>query len=336
MKARIEAVATAFPESELSDEKLEQEHPEWNVRKLGRTTGIKNRNVAGDEVMSSDLAAQAALRLFEENGIDPKSIDYLLLCTQSPDFPLPTTACVVQNAVGMRTSVGAVDINLGCSGFVYSLAFAKGLIETGQASTVLVITVETFSKFANPDDKATRPIFGDGASAVLVSSDPSERDFLDGFVLGTDGEGGKHLVVPAGSLADGKRISAGSPASVRELESNGYDMYMDGTEIFNFTLRVVPDCVDQVLSKANLTLDEIDHVIFHQANGFLIEHLRKKLEIPREKFLISMADYGNTGSSTIPIVLHDALKDAKISRGDKVLVVGFGVGLSWGGAVLTW
>ncbi len=336
MKARIEAVATAFPGTTLSDEALASEHPDWNVSKLGRTTGIRNRNVASADVMSSDLAAQAALRLFREQAIDPKSVDYLLLCTQSPDFPLPTTACLVQNAIGMRTDVGALDINLGCSGFIYSLAFAKGLIETGQVSNVLVITVETHSKFANPDDKATRPIFGDGAAAVLVKGDASGQDFLEGFVLGTDGEGGKHLVVPSGSLAGGQRISAGSPAAIRELESNGYDMYMDGTEIFNFTLRVVPDCVDQVLSKANLTLDEIDHVIFHQANGFLIEHLRKKLEIPREKFLVSMADYGNTGSSTIPIVLHDALKDAKISRGDKVLVVGFGVGLSWGGAVLTW
>lgn len=336
MKARISAIATAFPADQLRDEDLAQEHPEWNISKLGRTTGIRNRNVALGGVLSSDLATAAARRLFTEHRIDPASIDYLLLCTQSPDFPLPTTACIVQNAIGMRTDVGAIDVNLGCSGFVYALALVKGLIETGQVRNALIVTVETHSKFANPDDKATRPIFGDGAAAVFVDGEPGDTDYLDGFVLGTDGTGGRHLVVPSGSLAPGERIAEGSPAAARELDSNGYDMFMDGTEIFNFTLRVVPGCVDQVLEKTSLTIDDVDHVVFHQANGFLIEHLRKKLDIPKEKFLVSMENYGNTGSSTIPIVLSDALREGRIKRGDKVLIAGFGVGLSWGGALLTW
>lgn len=336
MKARISAIATAFPESTLSDDDLTVAHPEWNVAKLGKVTGIKNRNVATADVLSSDLAAAAARRLFAEQEIDPETIDYLLLCTQSPDFPLPTTACIVQNAIGMRTDVGALDLNLGCSGFVYALALAKGLIETSQVRNVLVVTVETFSKFANPDDKATRPIFGDGAAATLVTAEEGDASYFDGFALRTDGSGGGHLVVPSGGNASGERISEGSAAENRGLASNGYDMYMDGTEIFNFTLRVVPDNVAEVLEKTNLTLDEIDHVVLHQANGFLIEHLRKKLGVPKEKFLVSMADYGNTGSSTIPIVMNDAVKSGQIKRGDKILIAGFGVGLSWGGVVVTW
>ena len=235
----------------------------------------------------------------------------------------------------MRLDVGAVDITLGCSGFVYALGLAKGLIESGQVRNVLVITAETHSKFANPNDKATRPIFGDGAAATLVVGDPI-HDGLTGFTLRTDGSGGPGLVVPKGGLRSGDDFSPSSSIALRGLESNGYDMYMDGLEIFNFTIRVVPDCVQDVLKKTGLRKTDVDLFIFHQANGYLIEHLRKKLDIPEEKFMVALADYGNTGSSTIPIALADALDAGRVRSGDKVMLVGFGVGLSWGGVLVTW
>ncbi len=293
------------------------------------------RHVAGTEEFTSSLAVKAALQLFASQSIDPKSIDYLILCTQSPDFFLPSTACLVQDELGLRTEIGAVDVNLGCSGYIYSLGMAKGLIESNQVKNVLVITAETHSKLANPNDKSTRPIFGDAAAATLIEG-TAVSTRLTGFTYGSDGLGGPSLVIPNGSLRAGGSYSPRSSPTARGLETNGYDMYMDGLEIFNFTLRVVPDCVAQILDRTALTLDEIDYFVFHQANGYLIEHLRKKLGIDKSKFAVEIADLGNTGSSSIPIALARASGENKIRKGSKVMILGFGVGLSWGGAVLEW
>ena len=336
MSAFIQAVEYSLPEASLTNDDLSSIHPEWKVDKLSRSTGIVSRQLAMDNVLSSDLATSAARVLFDRHHIDPREIDYLILCTQSPDFALPTTACIVHGQLDMRTDVGAIDITLGCSGYVYALGLAKALIESGQVRNVLVLTAETHSKFANPDDKATRPIFGDGGTASLVSNDLTGERSLEGFTLRTDGAGGPNLVVPSGGLRPGETYSIGSSAGSRGLTSNGYDMFMDGVEIFNFTLRVVPQCVADVLERANIGMEDVDLFIFHQANGFLIEHLRKKLEIPPERFVVALENYGNTGSSTIPIALADSVKSGRVRRGDRVMLVGFGVGLSWGGALATW
>ena len=335
MKARIAAMDYALPQMVLTNEQLAHDHPDWKVEKLSAKIGINTRRVAAEDEYTSGLAVRAASKLFYSHEIDATDIDYLILCTQSPDYFLPTTACIVQAQIGMRLDVGALDITLGCSGFIYALGLAKGLIESGQVRNVLVITAETHSKFANPDDKSTRPIFGDGATATLVVADPI-HDGLKGLTLGTDGGGGMGLVVPNGGLRNAEAFSPNSSVEARGLQSNGYDMYMDGLAIFNFTIRVVPGCVDEVLRKADLTRSDVDLFVFHQANGYLIEHLRKKLEIPAEKFVVSMEDYGNTGSSTIPIALTDAVAAGRVNKGDKIMLVGFGVGLSWGGVLVTW
>lgn len=335
MKARIAAIDYVLPNNVLNNEDLSRAHPEWKVEKLSRTTGIRERRVADVGEYTSDFATAAARRLFSTQGIDPHEVDYLILCTQSPDYFLPTTACIVQSQIGMRLDVGAVDITLGCSGFIYALALAKGLIESGQVRNVLVITAETHSKFANPDDKSTRPIFGDGAAATWVVGDEG-HDGLTGFTLRSDGSGGPALVVPNGGLRQGDGYSPSSAVAVRGLEPNGYDMHMDGLEIFNFTIRVVPGCVEDVLERSGTAMHEVDLFVFHQANGYLIEHLRKKLAIPEEKFMVALADYGNTGSSTVPIACADAQAAGRLKSGDKVMLVGFGVGLSWGGVMVTW
>jgi 3-oxoacyl-[acyl-carrier-protein] synthase-3 len=335
MKSRIAALDYFLPVAELTNEQLAVDHPDWKIAKISAKTGIRTRRIAGDDEYTSDLAVGAARKLFADHGIDPADVDYLILCTQSPDYFLPTTACIVQAEIGMRLDVGAIDITLGCSGFVYALGLAKGLIESGQVRNVLVITAETHSKFANPDDKSTRPIFGDGAAATLVVADPT-HDGLSGVTFGTDGSGGPGLVVPNGGLREADEFSPNSSIEARNLRSNGYDMYMDGLEIFNFTIRVVPGCVDNVLRGAGLTMADVDLFVFHQANGYLIEHLRKKLEIPAEKFVVSLEDYGNTGSSTIPIAMTDALNAGRVKKGSKIMLVGFGVGLSWGGVLVTW
>lgn len=335
MKARIAAIDYYLPSTILDNSDLVRDHPDWKVDRLSKMTGITSRHVAAPDEFSSDLAVGAGRAMFESAGIRADEIDYLIVCTQSPDYFLPTTACLVQDALGLRRSIGAVDVTLGCSGFVYSLGLAKGLIESGQVDNVLIITVETHSKFANVDDKSTRPIFGDGAAATFVVGD-SETEAIGGVNLGTDGSGGHSLVVPNGGLREVKGFSKSAEVEARALDSNGYDMYMDGLEIFNFTLRVVPSCVERVLTSTGMKMEDIDLFVFHQANAYLIEHLRKKLEIPEEKFVLALDGFGNTGSSTIPIALTTAIRAGRVKVGDRIMLVGFGVGLSWGGLMLTW
>jgi 3-oxoacyl-[acyl-carrier-protein] synthase-3 len=335
MGARIAAVDYHLPSAVLTNEDLAAEFPEWSVEKISSKTGIDRRHIAAEDEYSSDLAIAAGRSLLVKNDIDPASIDYLIVCTQSPDYFLPSTACIVQDALGLPTSAGATDITLGCSGYIYALGLAKGLIESGQASMILVITADTYTKFVNPADKSVRTIFGDGAAATLIADDGGPSS-ITAMTYGTDGAGAKSLIVPNGGLRKGGDIQPKADIAVRELISSGYDLYMDGPDIFNFTLRVVPSTVDEILHKAGLKRDDIDLFVFHQANAFMLEHLRKKLGVPAEKFFVSLAESGNTVSSTIPIALTDAVQQGRLTSGMRVMMLGFGVGLSWGGLVATW
>jgi len=335
MKARITSIAYHLPEKVLTNEELSTEFPEWSVEKISAKTGIRRRHIAAADEFSSHLAIAAAATLFKREHIDPKSIDYLIVCTQSPDYYMPTTACMVQEGLGLRTDAGATDITLGCSGYIYGLGLAKGLIESGQAHSVLLVTADTYSKFINPRDKSVRTIFGDGAAATLIQG-VDDDEGLVGFTYGTNGAGGKNLIVPNGGLRAGTDIAPKASVDERDLVASGHDLYMDGPEIFTFTLNVVPGTVDEVLRKAGLTQNDVDLFVFHQANAFMLEHLRKKLDIPADKFFVSLAESGNTVSSTIPIALSDAVESGVLKSGMRVLLLGFGVGLSWGGLVATW
>lgn len=334
MSAKLTSVAYHLPDGVLTNEDLSREFPEWSVEKIGSKTGIFTRHIAADDEFASDLGVRAAEKLFADHGIDPQSIDYLIVCTQSAEYFMPSTALLMHGRLGLRTDSGATDITLGCSGYVYALGLAKGLIETGQAGRVLVVTTDTYSRFVNPADKSVRTLFGDGATASLVTDDGSAES-LTAFTYGSDGSGGRHLVVPNGGLRGAGAFPKSDPAT-RGLESNGYDLYMDGPEIFNFTLRVVPGSVDSILAKAGLEKDDIDLWVFHQANAYMLEHLRKKLDIAPERFVVSMGKTGNTVSSTIPIALAQQEAAGVLRPGMRVLLLGFGVGLSWGGTVVEW
>lgn len=335
MGARIAAVDYYLPAEILSNEDLSREFPEWSVEKISSKTGIDRRHIAAEDEFSSDLAIAAGRALLDRDGIDAASIDYLIVCTQSPDYYLPSTACIVQAGLGIPTSAGATDITLGCSGYIYALGLAKGLIETGQASRVLVVTADTYTKFINAADKSVRTIFGDGAAATLVDGD-GDNDSLTAMTYGTDGNGAKSLIVPNGGLRAGTAIQPKSDSATRDLVRGEYDLYMDGPDIFNFTLRVVPPTVDEILGKAQLDIDGVDLFVFHQANAFMLEHLRKKLGVPADKFFVSLAESGNTVSSTIPIALADAERTGALRPGMRVMLLGFGVGLSWGGLIARW
>jgi len=333
MKAYIKAISHYLPEKILSNDILSAEFPEWSVEKISDKTGIFERKIAADNEYSSDMAIKAANILFIENNIDRNDIDFIILCTQSPDYFLPTTACIVQDKLSIPTSAGAFDFNLGCSGYIYGLAIAKGLIAGNIAKNILLITSETYSKFIHPQDKSNRTIFGDAASATLISSDGFAE--IGEFDLGTDGKGEENLIVKRGGLrypktGDNETVSFDEYGNAK----NENFLFMNGTAIFNFTSQKVPILVNNTLTKNNLIMSNIDLFIFHQANRFMLNHLRKKLSIPEERFYLFLKTCGNTVSSTIPIALEEAYKTKNINPGNKILLSGFGVGYSWGGTVL--
>ncbi|KRD09980.1 3-oxoacyl-ACP synthase [Flavobacterium sp. Root901] len=328
MKANIKAISYYLPEEVLSNDLINKEFPEWDIEKISSKTGIHSRHISAKDEFSSDMAVKAAERLFAEHNIDKTTIDYLLFCTQSPDYFLPTTACIIQEKLGLNTSIGALDFNLGCSGFVYGLSLAKGLIAGEMAKNVLLITSETYSKFIHPRDKSNKTIFGDAAAATLISSDEGFCT-LDKFIFGTDGKGAENLIVKQGGMrfpvSNQNEDISDEFGNVR----NDKNLYMNGTEIFNFTGEFVPKLTEAILEKSNLTKEDIDLYIFHQANKYMLNHLRKKIKIPEEKFFISMENCGNTVSSTIPIALYEAQKQGKLKESKNLILAGFGVGYSW-------
>ena len=330
-KAYIKAISYYLPEKELTNELLVHEFPEWSAEKVAKKIGVSVRHISADNETAADMAYTAAKKLFEEHQMNPATIDFVMLCTQSPDHFLPTSACILQNRLGIPTNSGAIDFNLGCSGFVYGLALAKGLIVSGVAKNILLLTAETYSKYLHPKDKANRTIFGDAASATLVSNE-GLAEIME-FSLGSDGSGAKQLIVKSGGLRSPGKLNdltfdeSGNPVSSDHL-------FMDGTGIFNFTLEMVPELVKDTLLKNNLTKEEINQFVFHQANKYMMSFLRKKIQIPEEKFYYYLDQVGNTVSSTIPIALYEAIKDQTIKSGNLVLIAGFGVGFSWGGTIL--
>ena len=329
MKAFIKGISYYLPEYILTNEELVKDFPEWSVDKVASKIGISERHIATEGVCASDLAVKAAEKLIEEYNIDRQSIDFVLLCTQSPDYFLPTTACLVQERLKLATSIGALDFNLGCSGYVYGLSLAKGLIFGGIAKNVLLITAETYTKHLHLKDKGNRTIFGDAATASLISTDGFAE--IMNFSLGTDGSGAENLIIKSGAARyPGKQNNLTFDDSNNPVSSDY--LFMNGSEIFNFTLEAVPLLVEDTLKKNHLAQSEINLFVFHQANKYLLNFLRKILKIPEDRFYYFMENVGNTVSSTIPIALKEAQNENQLSG--NVLIAGFGVGYSWAGSVL--
>lgn len=331
MRALIKAISCFLPDAALTNEALVRDFPEWTIEKVAQKVGVESRHLASDNETAGDLAEKAARKLFEEYDIDPSSIDFLLLCTESPDYFLPPTACILQNRLGIPTTAGALDYNLGCSGCIYGMALAKGLIAAGIANNVLLLTAETYNKYIHPDDKSNRSIFGDGAAACLISTDGFAE--IGDFVLGTDGSGFNNLIVATGAARSRKAIGEECVDESGNVRRSDY-LYMDGPAIFNFTLDKVPPLIGEVLAKNDIIGDNIDYYIFHQANKFMLTTLRKVCGLPKDKFYNNLTTTGNTVSSTILIALKDCIDGRIIKNGDNIMIAGFGVGLSWGGTIL--
>lgn len=317
---RISEIESFFPEKIVTNEDLQREFPEWSPEKIFNKVGVKQRHTASKEETVLELAVKASEKILEK--IDKDKIDFILFCTQSPDYHLPTTACILQDRLGLRKGIGALDFNLGCSGFVYGLGVAKGLISAGIAENILLVTSETYTKYLRQDDKSNRTIFGDGAAATLIQKDMAKPDYQ--FVLGTDGSGYDNLIVKNG----------GSRNPISKEDQAGNCLYMNGQKIFTFTIEKIPILVNEVLEKNHLKKEDINYFIFHQANAHILKRQREILEIPEDKFYINLEERGNTVSSTIPIAMKDALEKGKIKKGQKVMLIGFGVGLSWGATIV--
>jgi len=333
-----------LPEMVVTNDELAALYEGWTAEKILSKTGIASRHVVGENETALDLAEKAAKKLFAEGGVSASEIDFVLLCTQSPDYKLPSSACILQDRLGVPTTAGALDFDLGCSGFVYGLSLAKGLVVGGMAKKVLLITAETYTKYIHPMDKSVRTIFGDGAAATLV--DEAAANNIGAFAFGTDGSGADKLIVktggareplvdPSGQLNNQTIQQSDNP----ETDSSGnirtrHNVYMAGPDIFNFTLDIVPKTMDAVCAKNGCTRDDIDLFVFHQANKFMLDTIRKVNLIPRAKFYVDLEDTGNTVSSTIPIALVRAQEKGVLKPGMKVMIMGFGVGLSWGATIL--
>jgi len=330
MKAYIKAISYYLPEKVLKNEEISEIFPEWSAEKIASKIGVSERHISAKDETAADMAVKSAERLFADNpSVIKDDIDYLIFCTQSPDYFLPTSACLIQDRLNLKTSIGAFDFNLGCSGYVYGLAIAKGLIFGGIAKNVLLLTAETYSKYLHPKDKSNRTIFADAASASVISTDGFAE--IQNFSLGTDGRGANNLIVRSGA----SRLPKIQDDLIFDENGNPISsdyLYMNGTEIFNFTADAVPKLVAEVLEKNLILQKDIDLFVFHQANKYMINYLRKILGIEQDKFYQYLESVGNTVSSTIPIALYEAGKENKLAG--NILLAGFGVGYSWGGVIL--
>jgi len=330
MGVKITNIEYYLPEKIITNDQLTKQFPDWTPDKIERKIGIKERHIAKKNETALDLALIAGKKILEN--YDKDKIDFLLLCTQSPEYYMPSGACILQDRLGLNKNIGAFDYNLGCSGFIYGLANAKAFINSKIANNILLITSDTISKYLNHKDIGNMIIFGDAAGATIIEK--SKKEQIGEFVLGTDGSGYKNLIVPNGGLRHQYNPKA------KEINDDSGNIrtdnifYMNGIEVFSFGINIVPKVTKEILNKNKLILNDINYTIFHQANKCINKYLREKIGIQKDKYYLNLLYTGNTSSCTIPIAIKNSLDKNIIKKGNKILIIGFGSGYSWGGTVI--
>lgn len=324
--ASVGPIAVHFPDRVETNRDLQTAHPEWDLEEIEKKTGIRQRYLAAPHECSSDLAVAAVEKLFAQTGIARESIDYLLFCTQTPDYALPTTACLLQQRLGLPTRIGALDFNLGCSGFVYGLSLADGLIRSEVAQRILLVTGETYTKLIHPDDRSLRTIFSDAATATLI--DAAAVPTLRGFQFGTDGSGANTLFAPCGGFR--RPEDAIQPRHRKRWAS---DLYMDGASLMGFTIGAIPALVDQVCQAGGVPRSGVDKYLLHQATYKMLDQLREAMRLDADRLPIRLTDVGNTVSCTLPILIQQMRDSGELAPERWNLLVGFGVGWSWAGCL---
>jgi len=333
MNACLRGVSSYLPGEVLTNEDLSRIFPDIRMEDLTRLTGVKSRHISAPGETSTDMAIRAAGQLFRDQDMNPEGVDFILLNTQWPDYITPSSACIVQDRLGIPQSAGTLDISQGCTGYLYGLSVARGLVETGSAKNVLLLTAETITRSIHPDDHSNRAIFGDGATASLISAGGMEGT-IGNFTFGSNGKKFDDIIIQAGGArkpfssfnGDGSTLAHDIPR--KEL------FYMNGPSVFTFSVNVTPGLIKDTLEKNEMGMEEIDLFVFHQANQIILETILRKNRIPAEKSIIYLESVGNTVSSTIPLALKHALEEGRIGKGSKVLLAAFGVGLSWAGTVI--
>ena len=321
----IVGVGSFIPEQVVTNvdlEKMVDTNDEW----ITTRTGIKKRHFAPKDMPVSELCYQAGVKALEDAGIAPEDVDLIIVATITPDYAFPATACLVADLLGAKNAA-AFDLEAGCTGFIYAVATGSQFVATGMYKTVLVIGGETMSKILNWKDRSTCILFGDGAGAAVLQPVKEGFGFLS-FELGSEGSGGKLLTQPAG----GSRC----PASLETVEKNMHTIYMAGNEVYKFAVRIMGEVAVKVLEKADLTHEDVDLLIPHQANIRIVDAAVKRLGISPEKVVVNLDKYGNMSAASIPVALDESVKEGRIAEGDIVVMIGFGTGLTWGGCVLKW
>jgi len=313
-------ISIAYPKRKLSNLQLQLESDTKDYTTFFNKIGIESRGVCSEDETGCDLAFEACCDILKNE--DKSKIDFIIYCTQTPDYLLPTTACILQSRLGLSENCGALDYNLGCSGYIYGLMIAKGLVESGIAKKILLVTAETYSKLLKKEDVNNRAIFGDAASATIFDATLASK--IGYFDYGTDGGGAEKIIVRGG---------ASKTDFNKTLTDEDY-FYMDGPKVYKFSIERIPKSIFECLNKNNLSIDEIDYFVFHQANELMLIKLRDKLGIPSDKFHLNVKLKGNTVSNTIPIALKESFEGHKVKKGSKVLLCGFGVGFSWATTVI--
>lgn len=328
MKARIDKISYALPHTVISNAVLREKYLDWDFKRLEERTGVIERHIAGDGETALDLAERAC------GDLDLEGIDGLIFCTETPDYPIPSNACLLHGRLGLAKNVPSLDINMGCSGYLYGLQSAHGMIATGTAKRILLATGDTYSRFINPGDRATRVLFGDGVAVSIISASPDETGIID-MLMGSDGKYYDRFMVPAG----GARQPLSELTALETTDKSGNvrtpeNITMDGFGVLSFFNATIPGEVKTLLQRNDLGMDDIDVFVFHQASRVALDSISRALKIPDHKMVNNMARVGNLVSASVPVSLSMALDDGQAKSGDLAVLCGFGVGLSWATALV--
>jgi 3-oxoacyl-[acyl-carrier-protein] synthase-3 len=324
MGIKLNDISIYFPELTLTNENLADQFKKTSAETLYKNTGIRKRYISSPDEISSDMAVKAAESLFLKESIKKKEIDFLIFCSEGFDHIAPASSCFIHHRLGLEKSAGCFDLPYGCSGYIYGLGLANGLLASGMANTVLFLTADIPTKVIHPKDIELRSIFSDIASANLLT----REDTTQHFIFGTDGAGYSNLLVDHSGFRN-----PDTEGLIDKSLVNG-QMKMNSTEVFLFAVKKVPELVHQLLEKEKCTINDIDLFVFHQASYFMLEVIRKKIKVPKEKFFINIENNGNSVSSSIPVALKEAEEKGILKRGMKIMIAGFGIGYSWGGTIL--
>ncbi|MDB2354561.1 ketoacyl-ACP synthase III [Candidatus Pelagibacter bacterium] len=307
---KIESIEYSLPKKVEHLKKLKKDNPQWDVKKIFSATGIKKRYISSRHEDIISLSIKSANKIFKK--FPKKKIDFLIVITQTSNFRLPSASCILQNQLNLRNDIKAFDINMGCSGFIYGLNIASNLIKNQEGKNGLIICTDVYTKFIQKDNRSCRPIFSDASCSTVVSAD--KRNYVGPFEFGTDGKGAFDL----------------------SLKEDSKDIYMNGSRVALFSIKRVPECIKKLLKKINKNINTIDKFIFHQASKYVLDKIYKVMSIEKKKVFENYQDYGNTVSASIPIALKMASKKKFLKNNDKIILTGFGVGLSWGSVFVKW